>query len=371
MRRVIRRALIAGGVVGLLALGAGGARAAAPEGPRLAFIEWSGEHRDFAVIGSNAGGTERRTLAGGRFSRQVYEELPLGERPAMRIRAFPIPVSRPSWSPDGSSIAFTGWKIRTHGPHRWGGGGIFVVGADGNGLRLIRAAHGLDPVFAPDGRTLAFAVDRSRMPPLNTKPSEEGRYERASVWTVGLDGSGLRQVTPWRNGILSYPSSFSPDGSTLAVTQYDQRNGLGTSAAVAVDLDGGEQTTIASHAEEPVYSPDGSEVAFLHVSRLPGPRPFSGFTTDLMLAASDGSGVRPLTDTLNNAEQSPSWDPSGQRIAYIEYSHEFPGAEGNALEQINVDGTCRTNVIAPLAHTLLYGPAWQPGPSRGAGRIAC
>lgn len=360
------------GLLLTLFLGPGTAGASiSPEGPRLAFIEWSGEHRDFAVISSNASGAERRTLAGGRFSRQVYEESPLGERPAMRIRAFPIPISRPSWSPAGRSIAFTGWKIRMRGPHRWGGGGTFIVGADGRGLRLFRAARGLDPVFAPDGRTLAFAIDRSRMPPLNTKPSEEGRYERASVWTVGLDGSGLRQVTPLRNGILSYPSSFSPDGSTLAMTQYDLRNGWGSSAAVAVDLDGGEQTTIASHAEEPVYSPDGSEVAFLHDRRLPGTRLSPEFTTDLMLAAKDGSGVRRLTDTPNNAEQSPSWDPSGQRIAYIEYGHEFLGADGNAVEQINADGTCRTTAVAPLRHTFLYGPTWQPGPGREAGRIAC
>jgi len=355
----------------LCALIPGTSPAAAPAGPRLAFVEWSQEHRDFAVIGADASGKQRRTIAGGRFSRQVYEEAPFGERPATGIRAFPVPVSRIAWSPDGGRLAFSGWRIRRRGRHRWAGGGTFVVGADGRGLHLLKAARGLDPVFAPDGATLAFAVDRSRLPPPRTPLSKEGRYERVAVWTVRLDGTHLRQVTPWRSGIVSYPSSFSPDGSTLAVTQFDRRDDANAPTAVAVDLESGAQTPIAADAEEPVYSPDGAEVAFLGVRPIVETPGFPRFTSDVMVAAADGSGARLLTDTPRRAKQSPSWDPSGERIAYLEDRSEFVGGGPDAVMEVNADGTCRSTAIPSLPQTLLASLSWQPGPGRGAGRIAC
>jgi Tol biopolymer transport system component len=344
----------------------------APPGPRLAFVEWSAERQDFALISAAVNGGERHTLAGGRFSRQVYEESPFGERPGTAgIRAFPVPVGRISWDPDGSRLAFAGWRIRRRGRHRWSGGGIFVVGADGSGLRLVKTARGLNPIFAPDGTTLAFAVDRSRMPPLGTPISEEGRYERTSVWTVRLDGTHLRQLTPWRNGILSYPSSFSPDGSSLAVTQLDRRHGFGAPAAIAIDLNSGRRALISSNAEEPTYSPDGAQVVFRNVRRVAEAGVLPRFTSDLVVASADGADARLLTDTPGNAEQSPSWDPSGERIAYLEYEGESAGESADAVKQINADGTCDSIVVPALKQTLVGPLAWQPGSGREAGRIFC
>ena len=71
----------------------------------------------------------------------------------------------------------------------------------------------------------------------------------------------------------------------------------------------------------------------------------------------------------------PSWDPSGQRIAFTrlgggtlgESSHPH---EGNAVMQINADGTCLTKVISDPELTL-FGSAWQPGVGREAGPISC
>jgi hypothetical protein len=93
----------------------------------------------------------------------------------------------------------------------------------------------------------------------------------------------------------------------------------------------------------------------------------------------DRSSRLQLTDTPAKAERPASWDPSGERLAYTTRSAPTENASGDleaALMQINADGSCMSRVSVPVprirGHSLsfLY-PAWQPGPGRDAGRIAC
>lgn len=83
----------------------------------------------------------------------------------------------PRWSPDGQLIAFTDPS------------GIMVMNADGTGARLVAPAVQLtdNPAWSPDGRELAFRSNRSGV---------------TQVWIIGLDGTGLRQVTNFSGGAL-------------------------------------------------------------------------------------------------------------------------------------------------------------------------
>ena len=70
----------------------------------------------------------------------------------------------------------------------------------------------------------------------------------------------------------------------------------------------------------------------------------------------------------------PSWDPSGRRLAFtrtrvVENGYDNP-MKGDALMAINANGTCLKRVYTDR-ETTLYGAAWQPGPGREAGPIAC
>ena len=96
------------------------------------------------------------------------------------------------------------------------------------------------------------------------------------------------------------------------------------------------------------------------------------------MAHADGTRAKRLTRSEDVLESSPSWDPSGQRIAYVQVKADtsfLPGLAllfptGNALMQVNADGTCRKK-IASDPKVAFYGIAWQPGPGREAGRIDC
>ena len=80
----------------------------------------------------------------------------------------------PAWSPDGSQLAFG----RRNGSID-DGTDLWIVGADGTGLRRVTTGAMADRTFwSPDGRQLVF-----------------GRWvEPFSTWTVATDGTELREI---------------------------------------------------------------------------------------------------------------------------------------------------------------------------------
>jgi hypothetical protein len=104
--------------------------------------------------------------------------------------------------------------------------------------------------------------------------------------------------------------------------------------------------------------------------------PPGGIATDgdLFVAASDGSGVRRLTFNPARREESPGWDPSGERLVYTQFpAKRTPEAIlglGSSIMEINPDGTCRRRLL--FTYGLSYREVtWRPGPGRGLGRIQC
>ena len=95
---------------------------------------------------------------------------------------------------------------------------------------------------------------------------------------------------------------------------------------------------------------------------------------DLFAAASDGSAVRRLTFNPARLEESPGWDPSGERLVYTQNpaKQNLGGAFalGSAIMEINADGTCGRRLL--FTYGLSYREAtWRPGAGRGVGRIQC
>jgi Tol biopolymer transport system component len=146
---------------------------------------------------------------------------------------------------------------------------------------------------------------------------------------------------------------------------------------VAIRLDGPGETVLARNASVPVYSPDGTRLALVTVGKgrsiERGGERLTFSPTELAVAAADGSGLTRLTRT-RNIELSPSWDPSGQRIAYTliaaALGEDALLGAGDSIMEINADGSCRTKVLS-VPKVSLFGATWQPGPGREAGPISC
>lgn len=332
---------LAGMTIALVAGATGTARATALEGPRLAMVKWDLFEERYELETVNRAGALPVRLAGG------------GERK----RPLPEIFEAPSWSPGGSQIAFVGVARSFEAGLR--GDRLYVVGEDGHGLRPLFGTHGASsPVFASDGSSIAFA-----------------RFWRrgASIWRVDLAGGIPRRITPMRRGLYMFPGSFSPDGGTLLATRFVGRR---SGEVVAVYPSTGGVRTVLRNASEPVYSPDGTRLAVLRWRPLRRRDGTHTESSDLFTLHADGSGLRRLTDTRYQEEGYPSWDPSGERLAFVRYLPELAENEfveaglGAAVMQINADGTCQREILEPSIDAI-YGAAWQPGPGREAGRIAC
>ena len=108
----------------------------------------------------------------------------------------------PSWSRDGNQIAFAG----LHG----GFSDLFIYNLETNKVaRLTNDAYAdLQPVWSPDGRTLAFATDRFTT---DLSLLRIGRY------TIGQIDVGNRQLSrlPGLEGARHTSPQWAPDGASL------------------------------------------------------------------------------------------------------------------------------------------------------------
>lgn len=156
-------------------------------GQRLVFTGVAGNRSRVFVVDTNGGGL--RALTAGRYG-----------------------DSSPAWSPrhsrGGGLIAFSRCMTRSCGRSD-----LFLVRADGTGLRRLTLRGGDEPSWAPGGGRLAF---------------ERCVRGKCGVYTVGLNGRRPRKIL--ERGAFS--PSWSPDGTRIAflsasgalrVTQADGR----------------------------------------------------------------------------------------------------------------------------------------------------
>jgi Tol biopolymer transport system component len=207
----------------------------------------------------------------------------------------------PAWAPDGAKIAFE----RDYANHA----AIVTINPDGTGLRVL-TPHGIngEPSWSPDSKQITF-----------------GRYipgREASIWIMNADGRNLRRVT--KNPIpagdpcncLGQGSSvFSPDGKRIAFTWA---KGERKSAVFTVNINGSglKQLTpwgrgVAAKID---WSPDGSRI-LLSMPELERP----GVSANVFSVRRDGSDLKQLTHdtggTIKNGADS--WSPDGQKIIFI------------------------------------------------------
>jgi Tol biopolymer transport system component len=110
----------------------------------------------------------------------------------------------PEFSPDGDEIVYaTANGLR----------GIHVDGT--RNRKILRGASCcIDPTYSPDGSRIAF----SGTPP--------GQGRASGIWTVRPDGSRPRRLTKQKTAIGDSEPSYSPDGSTIAFQRRRGEKGL-------------------------------------------------------------------------------------------------------------------------------------------------
>jgi Tol biopolymer transport system component len=188
--------------------------------------------------------------------------------------------SRPTWSPDGRRVVVARGLDSSEG----GGSALTVLDLAGAAPRdLLRGNfYARDPVWAPDGSLIAFAVFEP------TAQNAGGGWE---VQTVRPDGGAARRIASGERPV------WSPEGGRIAVvdaislTLVDPAGER--SAIVAEDVDG-----------YPTWSPDGRHLAFVK-------------ERGVYVVGTDGGTPRRVTREAAGTEvREPAWSPDGSRILY-------------------------------------------------------
>jgi Tol biopolymer transport system component len=185
----------------------------------------------------------------------------------------------PSWSPDGTKIAFDSTIDED------GNRDIYIMNADdGSGQTRLTddPAFDTDPSWSPDGTKIAFSSNRED--------------DNSEIYIMNSDGSGQTRLTD--NSADDFSPSWSPDGTKIAFVS-DRDNGNFDIYIMNAD-DGSGQTRLTDDPAFdgfPSWSPDSEKIAFT------SNRDSGGI---FVMNADDGSGQTRLTDN-GVFYSSPDW----------------------------------------------------------------
>jgi len=119
---------------------------------------------------------------------------------------------QPAFSPDGRLVAFQ--RVVDHSNEQAVRAALFVIGVDGKGLRQLtpEAMDAGHPRWSPDGRTILFHDNADMQGPVAGKS--------ANLWTMAPDGTGLTQLTHETGGNYAIEGTWSPDGTAIAFASW-------------------------------------------------------------------------------------------------------------------------------------------------------
>jgi Tol biopolymer transport system component len=189
----------------------------------------------------------------------------------------------PSWSPDGSQIAFRSTRD--------GQDEIYIMSADGSCQRDLTNSPADDrsPAWSPDGARIAF-----------DHFFDDGYQDIAAI---NVDGSGLRRLTDAQG---EYPA-WSPDGSEIAFASVRD----GDYDIYVMNADGTDQRAITHNSTYdmyPAWSPDGRQIVY-ECEATPSAG-FLGAAADICLMQRTGDQIRNITaDAASN--RFPAWSAAG------------------------------------------------------------
>lgn len=229
------------------------------------------------------------------------------------------PIMSPSWSVDGSHLAYVSFENRRSE--------VFVHSLFDGRRTQVAAFEGINaaPVWSPDGKSLAVTLSRGG---------------NADIYLLELATGKLTQIT--RNSAIDTEPVWMPDGKTLVFTSG--RSGSPQLYRVALNGEDRPQrlTFEGDYNASPAVSPDGRSIAMVHRNR--------GNYSIAILDLKSGL-FRVLTD--GRLDEAPSFAPNGSMLLYASQQDQT-----GVLAAVSIDG--RTRQRLAFHEGDIREPTWGP-----------
>ena len=282
-----------------------------------------GEHQEVWLMDLASGETIKLTQNhGGNLEEAANTSVLLKDGSRAELPA--LMTGRPSWSPDGSKVAFVSAGES---------GNIWVVDADWRNAVQLTDTESAEshPVWSPDGDRLAYLVESGR---------------DLHLFTMRGDGSERRRVTDL--SVVDAQVSWSPDGTQLAFAS----TASGNAEIYVVKAAGGEAANLTnseSAETSPNWSPDGNTIVYDSNRYEPA---------QIWSMNSDGTDAYNVTNAFGFSGRG-RWSPDGNKIVF-ESEREWQ----RELYLMNADGSEQVRLTRdPQVFNEGWDAQWIPATS--------
>ncbi|MEA2676767.1 MAG: hypothetical protein QOJ81_908 [Chloroflexota bacterium] len=180
-----------------------------------------------------------------------------------------------------------------------------------------------------------------------------GHDINTAIYTMDADGSNVTQLTT--AGSFDSNPVWSPDGTQIAFDTARDGNG----EIYVMNADGTNPHNVTNSGAddiEPAWSPDGTKIAF---------RSVRDGNWEIFVMDANGANQQQLTNA-DPVNEQPVWSPDGTRIAFSATHAGSPGTSGVDIFVMDANGANQVNITNSSGDE--YEPSWSPDGTRIAFR---